>query len=265
MPFESHPAGTPGELYRAFYDYFEPIPADTSELLDEVFALRYQVYCIEHHFEDPAAHLDGRERDEYDARAVHTLIRHKRTGYCTAAVRLILPDRRNPEAPFPLEHACMGSLYEEASSRIANLDRLKLAEVSRFAVSKEFRRRLGEAETVSGVSPHTAYIDPRGADTLRRGYPHITLGLIAAAFRMSVEQSITHWFAVMEPGLLRLLQRFGMHFLPVGPIVNHHGLRRPTLAAVAALSDGILGKRPDVWELVTDRGRFVPIAAQPDY
>lgn len=75
---------------------------------------------------------------------------------------------------------------------------------------------------------------------------------------MSVDQGITHWFAVMEPALLRLLQRFGIHFPSIGPIVDHHGLRRPTLAAAATVVDGILRKRPDVWEIVTNRGQFVP-------
>lgn len=258
MEREGATASAPGELYRTFHSYFELIPANTMELLDEVFALRYQVYCIEHPFEDAAAHLAGMEQDTHDARAVHTLIRHRRTGYCAAAVRLILPDSRNPEALFPLERACAGVLNKEAKLWIATLDRLKIAEISRFAVSKAFRRRLGEATTVTGVAPRTVYVDTLGADDHRRAFPHITLGLFAAIVRMSVIQRSTHWFAVMDPVLLRLLQRFGIHFPAIGPLVNHHGLRRPTLATAATVVEGILKKRPDVWEIVTDRGRFVP-------
>ncbi|MCO6440243.1 MAG: PEP-CTERM/exosortase system-associated acyltransferase [Nitrococcus mobilis] len=260
MRLEDPATNPPSEVYRAFHDYFEVIPADTSALLDEVFALRYQVYCVEHPFENPHEHLDGRERDEYDTRAAHALIRHKRTGYCAAAVRLILPDYQHPETAFPLERACTNSLYEEAKPWIGNLDRLKSAEISRLAVSKAFRRRLGEAETISGVSAQAVYSDAQGPDSRRRGFPHITLGLFAAIVRMSVEQGIIHWFAVMEPTLLRLLQRFGIHFPPIGPLVEHHGLRQPTLAAAATVVDGILRKRPDIWEIVTDRGRFVPRA-----
>ncbi|EAR21286.1 PEP-CTERM/exosortase system-associated acyltransferase [Nitrococcus mobilis] len=264
MQLEGSATNPPSEVYRAFHNYFEIIPADTSALLDEVFALRYQVYCVEHPFENPQEHLDGREWDEYDARAVHTLVRHKRTGDCAAAVRLVLPDRRHPETAFPLEQACTNSLYEEAKPWIADLDRHKVAEISRLAVSKAFRRRLGEAETVSGVSAQAVYSDAQGPDSRRRGFPHITLGLFAAIVRMSVDQDITHWFAVMEPTLLRLLQRFGIHFPPIAPLVEHHGLRRPTLAAATTVVGGILCKRPDIWEIVTDRGRFVPRAtAQP--
>ncbi len=258
MQLEGPAVNPPSEVYRAFHDYFEVIPADTSELLDEVFALRYQVYCVEHPFENPREHPDGREWDEYDARAVHALIRHRRTGCCAAAVRLILPDPCYPETVFPLERVCANSLYEEANPWVSNLDRLKSAEISRLAVSKTFRRRLGEAETVSGVSSQAVYSDAQGPDSRRRGFPHITLGLFAAIVRMSVDQGISHWLAVMEPTLLRLLQRFGIYFPPIGPLVEYHGLRQPTVAAAAAVVDGILRKRPDIWEIVTDRGRFVP-------
>lgn len=250
----------PSNVYTDFHSYFAIVPAVTAELLDEVFALRYQVYCVEHLFENSAEYADGKERDRFDARSVHALIRHRATNLCAAAVRLILADPDEPQALFPIEHGCGESFTKETRLCIARLCRPRVAEISRFAVSKEFRRRLGEAETVSGVSPRAVYSDALGAGSRRRGFPHITLGLFAAIVRMSVDQGITHWFAVMEPTLLRLLQRFGIEFPPIGPIVDHHGLRRPTLATAATVVDGILSKRPDVWEIVTDQGRFVPQA-----
>src|SRR5690606_4423219 len=46
------------------YDrYFTVVPASTPELLDAAYVLRYQVYCNEHAFENPAEHPDGREVD----------------------------------------------------------------------------------------------------------------------------------------------------------------------------------------------------------
>lgn len=253
--------GPPSGIYNDFHTYFAIVPAITQELRDEVFALRYQVYCIEHPFENPAEQANGKERDQFDARAVHMLIRHRATNLCAAAVRLVLADADDPQALFPIEHGCGEHFSEDARQRIAGLYRPQVAEISRFAVSKEFRRRIGEAETISGVSPRAVYTDALGSDSRRRGFPHITLGLFAAIVRMSVEQGITHWFAVMEPTLLRLLQRFGIYFPSIGPLVDHHGLRRPALATAATVVDGILSKRPDVWEIVTERGRFVPRAA----
>ena len=177
---------SPSEVYADFHSYFSIVPAATAELLDEVFALRYQVYCIEHHFEDPVDHAYGREQDRFDARSVHMLIRHRATDVCAAAVRLILADADDPQALFPIEHGCGRDFTEEAHRRIAGLHRPHVAEISRFAVSKEFRRRLGEAETVSGVSPQAVYTDGLGMANRRRGFPHITLGLFAAIVRMSV-------------------------------------------------------------------------------
>jgi hypothetical protein len=44
----------------ALYDrHFSVVPADTPELLDAVHALRYQVYCVEHPFEDPTQRRRG--------------------------------------------------------------------------------------------------------------------------------------------------------------------------------------------------------------
>ena len=53
------------ENYNAIFDVFR---ADTPELLDRVYRLRHQVYCVENAFEDPKLHLDGREIDADDDR-----------------------------------------------------------------------------------------------------------------------------------------------------------------------------------------------------
>src|ERR1700674_2148455 len=47
----------------ALYErYFTVVPADTPDLLDAAHALRYQVYCVEHAFEDPTQQSGSRER-----------------------------------------------------------------------------------------------------------------------------------------------------------------------------------------------------------
>ena len=88
--------------------------------------------------------------------------------------------------------------------------------------------------------------------------PYISLGLFAAILRMSVKHDITHWMAVMEPAQLRLLKRFGVEFDHVGPLMEFHGLRRPAFTEAVSLIDGILQRRPDVWELITESGRYLP-------
>lgn len=78
----------------ALYDrHFIVVPADTPELLDAVHALRYQVYCVEHAFEDPTEQLGGRERDRFDAQSVHAALIAKSSGSVVGCVRLVLPER----------------------------------------------------------------------------------------------------------------------------------------------------------------------------
>ena len=60
--------GLPG----SYESYFDIVRADTPALLDEAYRLRYQVYCVENPFENPAEHSDGRERDADDiGRFIH--------------------------------------------------------------------------------------------------------------------------------------------------------------------------------------------------
>src|SRR3546814_7250579 len=72
-------------------------------LRDEVFRLRYQVYCVENPFEDPAEHPDGLEHDVYDERATHCLLFHKRTESWAGTARLILPNAEDPNHSFALQ------------------------------------------------------------------------------------------------------------------------------------------------------------------
>ena len=62
----------------------------------------------------------------------------------------------------------------------------------------------------------------------------------------------------MEPAQLRLLKRFGVEFDHVGPVMAYHGRRRPAFTEAASLIDGIKKRRPDVWSLITDDGRYLP-------
>jgi N-acyl amino acid synthase of PEP-CTERM/exosortase system len=235
-------------LIQTFSKYFEVVPVATEEQLREALQLRYQVYCLETGFEDVAQHANGLERDEFDERAVHSLLIHRPSGLVAGTVRLVLPNPSDLEEPFPIEKHCGASIKYP----IKGTNRAGLAEISRFCISKEFKRRLAEAETLWGNSAE----DPVLAEKLaqRRLIPHITIGLFAAIVRMSAEHGVRYWYAVMEPSLLRFLQRFGIHFESIGPMVDYHGERQPCFA----LADQVLGNMRHecypVWELITERG-----------
>lgn len=233
--------------------------ATTPAAINEVLEVRYQVYCIDRPFEDPSVFTDKREHDVYDRRSVHALIRHKASGDGVAAVRLVLQGDE-PEADFPMEGPCLDQMNRAVRKQVWETPRDRMAEISRLAVSREFRKRLNEKDSTSGLSDFATYSDTDGG---RRAMPYISLGLFAAIVQMSVKHGITHWLAAMEPTLLRLLKRYGISFDHVGPTVDYHGRRRPVFTSAAALLEGIRQQRPDVWALITDAGRFVPGQMNP--
>jgi len=127
---------TAGTMLEVFERHFETVTADTADLLLLAQKLRYQVYCIENGYEDAGAHPDAVERDGFDSHAVHGLLRHRSTGMALGTVRLILPLADWPDDSFAMQ-------------RLSGIRSLKLshvlpfsstAEVSRFSLSRQFRR-----------------------------------------------------------------------------------------------------------------------------
>jgi Acetyltransferase (GNAT) domain len=66
--------------------------------MDGIERLRYEVYCLECGFLDPADYLDRREQDEYDGYSVH-LAGFNSEGDVIASLRLV----RDSPLGFPLE------------------------------------------------------------------------------------------------------------------------------------------------------------------
>ncbi len=231
---------------RFFYKCFEVVHANTPELIDEAYKLRYQVYCEEKGFEDAEQFPDGREFDEYDRRAAHSLIRHRDSGVFVGVVRLVLPDSSDPSSLLPAERFCRLNSHPE----LAKLPRHSIGEISRFSISKTFRRRIAEANSISGIyqeeGANAASVHPRFD---RRLLPHVTVGLIAALVQMCKEHGIQYCYAVMEPTLLKLLGRFGIYFQSVGEPVDCHGLRVPSFFAGDDLL-AMMHKRPEIWSLL---------------
>jgi N-acyl amino acid synthase of PEP-CTERM/exosortase system len=227
-------------LIEIYHQFFEVVRADTPERMREVFRLRYQVYCVENPFEDPADNPDGLERDRYDEHSIHSLLRHRASGEPVGAMRLIMPLPGSQSLP----------MFEICRASREKLPAHSTAEFSRFAVSKNFRRRTNDALYGEGYSAEDLSINSR------RVIPHITLGLMASALEIGCERDIDHVCAIMEPSLLRLLAKFGIFFTPIGSMIEHHGMRQPSYSTVSDVLAGIQKHRPEIWELITDRGRL---------
>jgi N-acyl amino acid synthase of PEP-CTERM/exosortase system len=219
---------------------FRLVSANTRALMDAAFALRYQVYCIERQFEDPAQQLKGLETDQFDRHAVHSLLFHRCFEEAIGTARLILPGARPNSLPIQQllkKNGLNAGDYFPAETA---------AEVSRFAVSKEFRRReIGPEEPLSAQ-----------AERERRGYLPC-LGLVQILLRQSVELGIEYWGAVMEPQLLRWMAMLGVRFLPIGPMVSHHGLRQPSYCHLPTMLRELERAKPEFWDVVTNSGELV--------
>ena len=102
-------AGVPGwqDFLSCYREHFEVVRASTPSLLDQVYRLRYQVYCVENDYEDAGRQAEGRETDIYDDRSVHALLIHRRSDAVAGTVRVILPGKdREPPLPVNLVADC---------------------------------------------------------------------------------------------------------------------------------------------------------------
>jgi N-acyl amino acid synthase of PEP-CTERM/exosortase system len=231
------------------YDqYFTVMSVETADVLDQVYALRYQVYCVEHAFLDPAVQINERERDQYDEHSVHAALIFRPTGKVAGCVRLILPHGSDRALDLPVR----SWLNDADRARFDQLPRDSTAEISRYAVSKELRRRDGES-----MYPDLQFYDLPASET-RRLVPHISLGLLRGVAALAAARGITHVAAAMAPSLLRLLLRFGITFELLGPRIDYHGERQACIASCKTILDGMARANPEYHSLVASVYRGTP-------
>jgi len=181
-------------------------------LLNDVLALRYQVYCEERGFENPLDHRDGLEHDEFDRHAVHFAAVLPEGDYgngwqgqkVVGTVRLIPAS----EAPLPIEQSF------EFSRNLSHLKRSHIAEISRLALSKRYCQELKSRMLWSSEAGN------------------IVEGLVRALANEVVTKNITHLYAVMARSLPILLARRKIFFSQIGPETEYHGSRAPYVGAV---------------------------------
>jgi N-acyl amino acid synthase of PEP-CTERM/exosortase system len=231
-------------LYRR---HFEIIRADTPELRDLVYLLRFQVYAHEHGFEKPEDHPEDREKDDYDERSMHILLRHRRSGVIVGTARLVLPDADDPASSFPVQTVSNHPILQDPQVAA------HAVEFSRLAISRERLKRCHV-----GSSRRATRFPEVFAKQL---VPYLSVGLIAGVMELAAENGYPVMFAMMEPFLIRNLNRIGIEIPFVDAPVEYHGLRVP--CALPSLYDACAGmKKRDrsAWEIVTNRGRTQELA-----
>ena len=175
--------------------------------------VRHRVYCIERGYE---AGVGGIETDVYDVVSRHVVLRDA-AGDPVGTTRLV----RHSYLGYPMERVCPGIIDT------LGLDRAATAELSRFSL-------------VRGAE--AAVAAPRGA---------MRLALMRGIVALCREGAHATWCALMEPGLLRLLRASSIHFTPVGPLVEHRGLRQSCHAEVAGVLEHIRREKEPLWRYLT--------------
>ncbi|MFA6198630.1 MAG: GNAT family N-acyltransferase [Patescibacteria group bacterium] len=118
---------------------------DTKEL-DEIYQLRYQVYCVECEYISKELHPDKREHDEYDDNSTHFILRDQRDNIA-ATVRLI----HDSSLRFPLEK------HFNSEFNVSEPERNKIVEISRLIVASRYRKKFLLLALMKGIFAYTKF------------------------------------------------------------------------------------------------------------
>lgn len=227
------------------YGQFRFVRADSDDLIEKIYRLRYQVYVEEFGFEKPEDHPGGRETDGYEDHSIH-LAALNRVDDVVGSVRLVL----HSENGFPIEHAVSIRFPGEKPPP------RKIAEISRLAVSRMYRRRREDGQygvesylkkSEGGIIPDRP---PVSEDYKKRKVPVIVLGLYQAMYHESKRLGLTHWYMITDNKVLNTFKRFGFTFYPIGEPVVYHGLRTPYLGVISDIENKVMHENPFLMNLI---------------
>lgn len=231
-------------LYGYYHGMFEGVVADTHELIEECFRLRYKVYCEEHEgYENKETCPNFSEHDEYDNHALHALLRHRLSRTFIGTVRLILKRPGVETDRLPLTKICATNGFSFPPNFFSGI----ACEISRFSVSKELCRRIRHGRYAA------FYNKEELARDRARLIPCMSLGLIIIIFKLTRSQDIQGCCAAMKPSLLRLLSKLGIHFIPLGHLIEYHGQRQVCYVFRDEVFRTVAQENPDLMPILTEQ------------
>jgi N-acyl-L-homoserine lactone synthetase len=188
---------------------------ETEQDLEQVYRLRYHIYCLEKGFEPKEKYPDGIEMDEYDVYSIHFIAKVHDEAVGTA--RLIL----NNPLGFPAEKYCRTDITDYS------IRKEQTVEISRFAVSNTLVRALQFDRT------------------------KILIGLFRETYQETKQLGIGNLCAAMGKGLQRLLCKYGIIFSQLGPIVDYHGPRALYISSIESMEEDVFLKDCDLFKFVS--------------
>lgn len=234
-------------IAKHFNQYFKIRFADTKELRQAAFHIRYGVYSQELGWEPENS--TKMETDECDDYAYHCLLEHRRTGVFAGCVRLVIPPVNQPDLQLPFEAHCLHSARTDIIDS-TTFKRGSFGEISRLAVLASFRRREKEKNTpyvINNVNPATIYTEDE-----QRNFPNIAMGLYLAGAALASICNHAGLFVMMEPRLNRRLKRFGLPFIQVGDEMDYHGQRAMFYLDKEGFSSDLTVELKELYDLIHD-------------
>lgn len=169
------------------YSAYNVVLADTKCSRNIHYGLRYQVYCLEKGFEDPSRFKDGMERDMYDARATHFILRSQAEDEWVGTCRVIM----GPPASLPAFKVANHSDIPCAGNNSV------VAECSRLAIPREFQKNSRVAAAL----------------------------LIYAGFHYARDQGARQIYFLSSRSMGRLLDSIGIVAYRIGSEISYRGTR----------------------------------------
>ncbi|UUZ51354.1 PEP-CTERM/exosortase system-associated acyltransferase [Massilia sp. B-10] len=207
------------------------------EVPNELFKLRYDVYCIERAFLNADDAFDGMEFDDYDDRSTH-FAAYTMDETLIGTVRLVTP---RPLQPFPFQLHCA------TFNHFRMLSHHQCGEISRLAV-KHPPTAIG-ADSVRGIPGFaplrqqplmlTPEVERRNTNS-----PMLLLGMYREMYRHSRAKGIRYWFAAMERSLAYSLEKMGFLFRAIGPVSDYYGEVTPYLLDLGELMPELAARNP---------------------
>lgn len=226
--------------------YFDTRAATTPALIDAAHKLRFQVYCLERGFEKTEEHAGEMEIDVFDSHSQHGLLFYRLTGEALGTVRIISPNNGSTCDNLPIINILRSNNIELADYVPIE----HTVELSRFAISKNLRRRLNDRYIASGIGAPRSFLEREAQGNLP------CLSLMRFIFRQSLALGATHWAGVMEVKLLRMLASMGIPFQSIGPMVFHHGPRQPCYLNFIDKLESFKRDHYEYWRVITNDGKL---------
>lgn len=240
----------------AYNRTFQLVKADTPELKGKAFRLRYQVYCEEYGYLEPAEFGAYVETDAFDDRAVHYLLIHKQSNETVGTVRVVMPNDERPGESFPMQSLCDHPLLKFDSRA------LQLCEISQFCMAPRFRRRPLDGKLLASYHDQDTMegYTEGNVTVVRRRIAYPQAALMRGAFEAALEARIMDCVWMVEPKHLWSLNKIGFSYRVLGPHSDYCGGLQPVIFNIKTVLDTMQRKAPHCWDIVSDGGRLQVMA-----